>query len=114
METIDSIQEQRQHFYDKINPANLTPLWEVLHDVITKEPKTPCLPYLWKWSQVRQWLLEAGGIISAQEAERRVLARENPGLRGPTRITHSPYAGTQLILPGEVRPAHRHTPSALP
>lgn len=113
METIDSIQEQRQHFYDKINPANLTPLWEVLHDVITKEPKTPCLPYLWKWSQVRQWLLEAGGIISAQEAERRVLVLENPGLRGQTRITHSLYAGMQLILPGEVAPAHRHTQSAL-
>jgi len=113
METIDQIQEQRQQFYDKINPANLTPLWEVLHDVITKEPKTPCLPYLWKWSQLRQWLLEAGGIISAQEAERRVLVLENPGLRGQTRITHSLYAGMQLILPGEVAPAHRHTQSAL-
>jgi len=38
---------------------------------------------------------------------------ENPGLSGQTCITHSLFAGLQLILPGEVAPAHRHTQSAL-
>ena len=33
---------------------------------------------------------------------------------GEARITTSLYAGLQLILPGEVAPAHRHTQSALP
>jgi gentisate 1,2-dioxygenase len=47
------------------------------------------------------------------EAERRVLVLENPGLRGRTRITHSMYAGLQLILPGELAPSHRHSQSAL-
>ena len=35
---------------------------------------------------------------------------ENPALRGQSCITQSLYAGLQLILPGEVAPAHRHTP----
>ncbi len=38
---------------------------------------------------------------------------ENPGLRGQATITGSLFAGLQLILPGEVAPAHRHTQSAL-
>jgi gentisate 1,2-dioxygenase len=103
----------RKAFYDKIGGANCTPLWEVLHAVVTATPNTPCLPYLWSWDKVWPWLKEAGELITAKEAERRVLVLENPGLRGRTRITHSLYAGLQLILPGEVAPAHRHSQSAL-
>jgi gentisate 1,2-dioxygenase len=104
---------ERKAFYDKIDRANITPLWEILHGLITAEPNTPCVPHLWKWDTVWPWLNEAGSLITAKEAERRVLVLENPGLRGRTRITHSLYAGLQLILPGEVAPAHRHTQSAL-
>src|SRR4029450_12615113 len=46
-------------------------------------------------------------------AERRVLILESPALRGQSCITQSLYAGLQLILPGEVAPAHRHAQSAL-
>jgi gentisate 1,2-dioxygenase len=42
-----------------------------------------------------------------------VLILENPGLPGQSAITQSLYAGLQLILPGEVAPAHRHSQSAL-
>jgi gentisate 1,2-dioxygenase len=58
-------------------------------------------------------MMEAGSLITAKEAERRVLVLENPGLRGQSRITTDLYAGVQLVLPGEVAPAHRHTQSAL-
>ena len=58
-------------------------------------------------------MIEAGGLITAKEAERRVLILENPGLRGQSKITTDLYAGVQLVLPGEVAPAHRHTQSAL-
>jgi hypothetical protein len=54
-----------------------------------------------------------GTLITAREAERRVLVLENPGLRGASSITRTLYAGLQLILPGEVAPSHRHTQSAL-
>jgi len=103
----------REHFYQKISNDQMTPLWEVLHSLVTPLPKTPCLPHVWKWETAFPWLLQAGELISAQEAERRVLVLENPGLRGQTRITHSLYAGLQLILPGEIAPAHRHSQSAL-
>ena len=57
--------------------------------------------------------MRAGTLISASQAERRVLILENPGLPGHSGITPSLYAGLQLILPGEIAPAHRHTQCAL-
>jgi gentisate 1,2-dioxygenase len=57
--------------------------------------------------------MEAGKLITAKEAERRVLILENPGLRGQSKATTSLYAGIQLVMPGEVAPAHRHSQSAL-
>src|SRR5438105_15847795 len=104
---------ERKAFYDKIDAKSLTPLWTVLSNLITPEPKSGCLPHKWSFKEARSYLLEAGQLITAKEAERRVLILENPGLRGQSRITTSLYAGLQLVMPGEVAPAHKHTQSAL-
>ncbi len=104
---------ERQAFYDKIDKQNLTPLWSVLGELVTPEPRSKCQPFIWHFNGIRTAMVEAGGLITAKEAERRVLILENPGLRGESKITTSLYAGVQLVLPGEVAPAHRHTQSAL-
>ncbi|KOR19362.1 gentisate 1,2-dioxygenase, partial [Burkholderia cenocepacia] len=61
----------------------------------------------------RDLVMQAGSVISAEEAVRRVLVLENPGLPGKSSMTPNLYAGLQLILPGEIAPSHRHTQSAL-
>ncbi|MDH3760651.1 MAG: gentisate 1,2-dioxygenase [Gammaproteobacteria bacterium] len=104
---------ERLAFYEKIDAQAYTPLWAVFSDIITPQPKSDCIAHLWRFEQAREWLLEAGELITAREAERRVLILENPGIRGDSRITTSLYAGLQLVLPGEVAPAHRHSQSAL-
>jgi gentisate 1,2-dioxygenase len=104
---------ERRAFYARIDKQNLAPLWNVLHDLVTPEPRSACRPALWRFSDIRAAMLEAGGLITAKEAERRVLVLENPGLRGQSRITTSLFAGVQLVMPHEVAPAHRHSPSAL-
>jgi len=104
---------ERADFYRRIDRENLTPLWESLAQLVPPEPRTACVPALWRYAAVRPHLMEAGRLITAQQAERRVLVMENPGLRGASCITRSLYAGMQLILPGEVAPSHRHTQSAL-
>jgi gentisate 1,2-dioxygenase len=103
----------RAKLYADMSPHHLTPLWEVLHALVPPQPKTPCVPALWKYNDVRPFLMRAGAAITAEEAVRRVLILENPALRGQSCITQSLYAGLQLILPGEVAPSHRHTQSAL-
>src|ERR1700733_6476999 len=104
----------RKLFYDLISRQNLAPLWESLHGLVTKTPVTAALPVKWDYDGVvRGYLMEAGRIITAREAERRVLMLENPGLPGRACATNSLYAGIQLVLPGEIARAHRHTQSAL-
>lgn len=108
-----SRQDIRADFYKKIDTYNLTPLWENLDALVPKSPKTSAVPAIWRYADARRYLLESGDLITATEAERRVLILENPGLRGQSRITQSLYAGLQLILPDEVAPSHRHAQSAL-
>jgi len=103
----------RQDLYRRMDKFNTAPLWEVLPALIPDTPATRCKPYLWKYKEVRPFITEAGKLITAKEAIRRVLVLENPGMRGESCITQSLYAGLQLILPGEIAPSHRHSQSAL-
>ncbi|MHA6196045.1 gentisate 1,2-dioxygenase [Pseudomonas wadenswilerensis] len=105
--------QARRAFYERIDHHHLFPLWEQLHNLVPREPAPAGLAALWRYTDLRPHLLEAGTLISAQEAVRRVLVLENPGLRGQASITPSLYAGLQLILPGEIAPSHRHSQSAL-
>ena len=103
----------REQFYRRIAAGNLKPLWEVLRGQLTTEPNPPEAAVLWRYEDVRPFLLEAASLISVEEADRRVLVLENPALPGKTRATQSLYAGLQIIMPGEAAPCHRHTPTAL-
>jgi gentisate 1,2-dioxygenase len=105
--------DARQEFYRRIDKHHMTPLWEVLGALVPKAPTSPLQAALWRYAEVRGHVMEAGRLITAAEAERRVLVLENPALRGNSSITQSLYAGLQLIMPGEVAPAHRHAQSAL-
>ena len=107
------VQAARRAYYERIGKKGMTPLWEVLKSLVPVEPATPCVPAIWHFNDVKPLVAEAGELITAKEAERRVLILENPGLRGQSSITQSLYAGLQLILPGEIAPAHRHTAGAI-
>jgi gentisate 1,2-dioxygenase len=104
---------ERQAFYDSIAKQNLAPLWERVAGLVTKSPQPAAQPAHWKYSDVRASLLGAGKLLTAEEAERRVLILENPGLTGQSQITDSLFSGMQLLMPGEKAHAHRHVASAL-
>src|SRR5580704_6570493 len=109
----DNVEAIRQGYYDRIAAYDMAPLWEVLKNLVVTEPRSAAAPAIWHYKDVRPLIAEAGDLITAKEAERRVLVLENPGLRGKSRATNTLFAGLQLILPGEVAPAHRHTASAI-
>lgn len=108
-----NLEAARDDFYDRLEPEALAPLWKVLSALVTPTPRTPATPAAWSFDLIEPLLMEAGNLITAAEAERRVLILENPALPGQSRITNTLYAGLQLILPGEVAPAHRHAQNAL-
>jgi gentisate 1,2-dioxygenase len=104
---------QLKALYAEMQPSSLYPLWEVMKGLVTPTPRSPALVHRWPYASARDYLLRAGDLISAAQAERRVLIMENPGLPGSSWATSSLYAGLQLILPGEIAPCHRHTQCAL-
>ena len=104
---------QRESFNERLAAKHAAPLWNVLDEIVPREPRPACLPALWRYEEMRPLLAEAGELITAAAAERGVLLLENPGLPGASRISQSLYAGLQLIMPGEIAPSHRHKASAL-
>ena len=108
-----NIEAMREDYYQRIAKHGMTPLWKVMNSVVTKEPVTRCAPVIWHYDDIKRLVMESGGLITAEEAERRVLILENPGMRGESRATNTLFAGVQMILPGEVAPAHRHVSSAI-
>ena len=103
----------RDDYYQRIDGENLAPLWESLARLVPPQPTPRCQPAYWSWERLKPLILEAGRVISAREAERRVLILENPALRGLARLTNTLYGGVQMVLPGEIAPCHRHVQNAL-
>jgi gentisate 1,2-dioxygenase len=117
-------------FLNSLLPQNLAPLWTQMSKMVPPHPNPTAVPASWKYAEVRPSLMEAGDIIDAEEAERRVLMLVNPAMGGSKPLsrmavhrtdmrleapytTDTIYGGLQLILPGEVAPAHRHIAFAL-
>ena len=106
--------DRRKRYYDDIAGLHLKPLWEALDDLVPATPEaSPVAAARWRYEELRGPLMEAGELIGAEEAVRRVLVLENPGLPGSHGITRALYAGLQLVKPGEIAPCHRHAQSAL-
>lgn len=88
------------------------PLWTVMEAMVSKEPAAKAVPELWRWDTLRPLLNRAGELVGTDLAERRVFMLINPALKAPF-TTDTLYAGLQLIRPGEVARAHKHTAFAL-
>lgn len=102
-------------FARAVRAEDLEPLWLQIGDLFSAEPTTPIQPYLWAWETVRARMLQAGELmpLGNEGAARRVLALKNPGARVGLATTQTLSAAVQLVHPGELAPAHRHTPAAI-
>ncbi|HSV78134.1 MAG TPA: gentisate 1,2-dioxygenase [Ramlibacter sp.] len=104
--------DQRSTYYERMADLGLTPLWRVMAETIPHEPAPTCAPAFWRYARdIRPYLMEAGELISAEEAQRRVLILNNRSL--PKGTTRTLLCALQMIKGGEIAPAHRHTQSAL-
>ena len=83
----DTKSSARDAYYARMSKHDMAPLWVVLKDIIPDEPKTICAPAIWHFKDVKPLVLEAGEMITAKEATRRVIILENPALRGQSRVT---------------------------
>ncbi|MGH7824193.1 MAG: cupin domain-containing protein [Candidatus Binatia bacterium] len=90
-------------------------LWNLDHAERQPDPKTRVKPHLWKWHEIYDSLLQAREKISVASGnvERRVIRLVNPGMPETDMTSHTMLLSFQLIQPGEVAPAHRHTMAAI-
>lgn len=112
--TVEDRAQTLSQYYEALERQQLAPLWKYLANLMPATPRSPAVAHLWRYRELRPQLLRAGELVSAEEAERRVLMLLNPAPEVAARAgtTGTLYAGLQLVMPGEVARAHRHVMSA--
>ena len=96
----------------RLEAAGLDAPWSRPGPLIPPKP-TATQACLWRWREIEPLLRESSEHLSLHRgAERRVLRLRNPGVPERT-AAHSLVVALQYLLPGEVAPAHRHSPSAI-
>ena len=101
----------RDKFHERMHSSHMYGLWE-LASQMTPNPQPKAIPYMWPWSELEPIIKASGEMVPVGE-ERRALQLFNPGLGGRWATTNNLIAAVQLLLPGEVARAHRHTPTAI-
>ena len=107
--TIETPQATLDAYYEDLKQQNLAPLWTQPGGA--DEPHSRFVPFRWRWQDVRPQAMRALELVGTQEAERRVICCVNPAAgRGATPTL---VANVQVVGPGEIARAHRHTAAAL-
>ncbi|QKX58761.1 uncharacterized protein TRUGW13939_05888 [Talaromyces rugulosus] len=111
-ETVVNGETETKAFYELLPSKNVEPLWLKLEKFVPPKPNPVSVPAIWRYKEILPSLMEAGRIVPVEEAERRVLMLVNPAMKSP-HTTDTIYGGLQIVLPGEIAPAHRHSAFAL-
>src|SRR5690349_21099909 len=106
---IQSSPEELEHYYAQLAAQQVTPAW--IGGGIGVEPQSKAVPYLWHWRDLRPQAMRAAELVGTAQAERRVLRLSNPNLSGIA--SNTLVANIQIVMPGEIARAHRHSGAAL-
>ena len=101
-----------ERLFEEAERQGAQPLWTVMDGMVPPHPEPKAVPHVWRYAEMRPLLERAGRLVGAADAQRRVLMLVNPALKAP-QTTDTLFAGLQLILHGEIAPAHRHVAFAL-
>ena len=104
--------ETEKAYHQELDDENINPLW-VMHANPPERPKIE--PYVWRWERMRELAMQAGALESLKgQGFRRALTMRNPGLKNPQAgATKTMSAAVQIVWPGEIAEAHRHTAAAI-
>jgi len=107
---IKSSEAELQDYYAQLRSQHITPAW--IGGGISREPKSKAVPWVWHWRDLRPQAMRAAQLVGTEQAERRVLRLTNPELPGQS-ASNTMVANIQIVMPGEIARAHRHSGSAL-
>lgn len=110
-----------ERFHAQLAQANMRGQWQ--NETVRKtgqggvwdngsfSPKAGGAGHVWPWSQVRPFLEQSCEAVPESNTSRRSIMFNNPGLAKGT--TNTINMGIQMIQPGELAWAHRHSISAI-
>jgi gentisate 1,2-dioxygenase len=100
-------------YYDELDKFDAGALWTVANKIEPWQPKSQSVPVLWRYRDLRAHVLRSVDLVSPEKAGRRVIYLNNPGRTEVAAAVGWIYAGLQVMNPGEVAGAHRHSASAV-
>ena len=98
-------------FHQLIHQNHMWGLWEIASQM-TPHPRPEAVAHQWKWSLLKEVVKQSATAVPVGD-ERRAMQLFNPGLNGQWATTNTLIAAVQVLLPGEVARAHRHSPAAI-
>jgi gentisate 1,2-dioxygenase len=98
-------------FHKRIHDHHMWGLWEIASQM-TPHPRPDAIPYIWKWSVVEDIVKQSCVAVPVGD-ERRAMQLFNPGLNQQWATTSTLIAAVQVLMPGEIARAHRHSPAAI-
>jgi gentisate 1,2-dioxygenase len=101
-----------EQFAEEVRAAGLDAPW--FHPGPLIQPKKMQVQSgLWRWDKIEPVVRSTPDFVDpGKGAERRIVRIANPGVAELT-ATHTVSIAFQYLLPGEVAPAHRHSPNAM-
>ena len=99
--------------YADFASLNMEGGWHRRFPALWPQPRRNFLPHVWHYAEVKPILDRAGRLVDTTQAERRNLTMFNPVEGNVYSTVRTIVAAYQMIRPGEVARAHRHTPNAL-
>jgi gentisate 1,2-dioxygenase len=101
-------------FYKELEDLSTTAFWRRANDIEPWEPVSRYKSTLWKYSDLRDLVLKSADLVTPEEAGRRVIVLMNDSDAGRenTACVGWLFSGLQVMKPGEITPAHKHTASA--
>jgi gentisate 1,2-dioxygenase len=100
-------------FIAALGAMQCQPLWDRYHRITTRQPQSPTSAHLWPWAAMRPMVDRALAEVAMADAERRVLLFTRPDACESVATMRNISGGLQMLMPGEVAHAHRHSLAAL-
>ncbi|MGE8678302.1 MAG: cupin domain-containing protein [Achromobacter marplatensis] len=104
---------ERIAYYKELASLETGALWTVANKIEPWAPRSASVPVVWRYQDLRGHVLRSAELVSPEEAGRRVIYLNNPGRRDVAAAVGWLYSGLQVMQPGELASAHKHSHSAL-
>jgi len=100
-------------YYAELEQREAGALWTVANEIEPWFPKSESIPTLWRFGDMRSLVVKSVDLVTPEKAGRRVVMLRNPGRKSVSACVGWLFSGLQVMRPGELASAHRHSASAL-